>query len=178
MTTEKRLEIIRNKAKQDEITAEQKANDEELKREELKVQIRALKDRIQAILTCANECVKNGIKIPESDSTYLRAGTKYGYDYEFMTDGIYHGTGLWSLGKSGGKHVYKDFKFLGIMNVGANGPWDFITDGVDVMALGNSDNKRTEHTMTIPNIEDMEKFLRQFPEFEAAFYNWIDSLKD
>ena len=168
MTTEERLKIIRNKAERNVIEAEQEANAVELKREELKSQIKNLYSRIQSLLICANECVKNGIKIPKSDSTYSRAGEEYGYDHEFIAEGFYHGTGLIK------RNHDNEFNWLGIKNGGANGPWDFITNGIDIKSIGNADyNKGTQDK---PRISDMEKFLKQFPVFEEAFYNWIDSM--
>ena len=168
MTTEERLEIIRNKAERNVIEAEEKANAEELKREELKSQIKNLYSRIQSLLICANECVKNGIKIPKSDSTYSRAGEKYGYDHEFIAEGFYHGTGLVRERDS------KTFRYLGINNGGACGPWDFRTDGDIIINVGGENYNRDQ--IKEPQNKDMEKFLKQFPIFEEAFYKWIDSM--
>lgn len=172
-TLEERMEAIRNKAKKDADDATAKLNAEDAKRKELISQINSLSDRIKAILTLANECVRMNVKIPQRhpmDMNYETAKV-YGYLAEFIAEGIYHHTGLirsCSCG-SGSKEKYE---WIGIDNGGACGRFDFHTNGDQVFAIHEEERFHAE-----PRICDMEKFLREFPVFEAAFYNWIDSLQ-
>ena len=166
-----RIDIIKNRAKKN-IEEEQTARDAENRRiQALADRIRDMSDRINAIIRLANTCIENGIKIPESEMFSMRedAGKEYGYPYEFIAEGIRHHTGLirtWPEYKKG------TYEYIGINNGGACGCYDFWTDGDNVWAVheNNHKDKRT------PRIKDMEKFLEEFPVFEKAFLNFIDSL--
>lgn len=164
MTTEERIALIRDRARRD---SEEKAEQErrkELEKESLKLEILSLKERISAIITLANECKNNGVKIPESKcGTYkLDAAIQYGYDAEFIAEGIRHHVGLINT---------SPFRWLGIDNGGACGPYDFRTNGCEVFSI-----HETEHFWAEPRTCDMKQFLVEFPVFEKAFYNWIDTM--
>ena len=170
MTTEERIAIIRNKAKRDEEEYIEAISAEERQRNELIAQVNNLNKRIEALITLANECVNNGIGIPERDHDFGSYDTakKYGYDAEFIAEGIRHHTGFirtWPWYKTG------NFVWVGIENGGACGCYDFYTNGDEVFSIHEEN-----HSKEKPRIRDMQKFLKEFPVFEKAFYNWIDSL--
>ena len=165
MTIEERMEIIRNKAKKDEKEKMNKIYAEDAKRNELVSKIKDVGDRISSLLVLANECKANGIKIP-TDAYYTmryNSAKEFGYDAEFIAEGIRHHVGFINGGK---------YKWVGIENGGICGKYDFYTDGFEVFSIHEDTKAKAE-----PRICDMEKFLKEFPIFENAFYNWIDSLQ-
>lgn len=172
MKVEERIAIIQNKAKQD---AEEKLiarNKEEERRVELITQVQALSDRIETVITLANVCVKNGVEIPKDSSWSQKydSGKPYGYSHEFIAEGITHHTGLIRTWGESQKGLYK---YIGIENGGWCGVYDFWTDGYEVCAVrgNNREDKK------LPRIRDMVDFLNEFPQFERAFLNWVDSMK-
>lgn len=165
MTIEERMEIIRNKAKKNKEEEANKLSAEDAKRNKLILQIKNLHDRINSLLILANECDTNGINIPQDGYYYRRynSAKEFGYDAEFIAEGIRHHVGFINGGK---------YEWVGIKNGGACGVYDFYTNGSDVFSIHQSTRAKAE-----PRIRDMEKFLEEFPVFEKAFYNWIDSLQ-
>ena len=157
MTTEERMEIIKNKAKQIANAEKSAAAKEAMEHEELTVRIRELFDRIQDILALANACDTNKIKMPKD-------GRRYGYEYSFVAEGLHHRTGL--------IRCDGEYKYVGIENGGACGEFDFRTDGNQCYAVHESNQgiKRKAR------IYDMQKFLEDFPVFEEAFLKWIDNM--
>ena len=144
---------------------EQKAKDEadatERHRAELALAIRGLKDRIQKLIETANACIENGIPITRthhySDSDKWEKG-------EFFTNAISHKVGFVKktvLGK-----VLNEVEYMGIDGGGANGEHYLRTNGECVVCT----------TGKLPEIYQMDKFLKDFDKFEAAFYSYIDKL--
>ena len=180
MTVEERMAIIKNKAEQDKNEAQAKADAEERERFELEEQIRDLLNRIRDLCQLANACIENGIKIPTNSqfSSEYNSGEKWGYPYEFIAEGIRHHVGFFTPKREwrNGEQVFTEpFRYIGIKNGGACGVWDFRTDGVTVESINNTDYDRGKTTK--PRIQDMKKFLKEFPLFEQGFLNWIDSLQ-
>lgn len=167
MNTEDRIAIIKNKAIKNDREKQEAANAEETRRNELINIVKGMKKRIETILLLANTCIENKIKIPEKRiSMDYDAGKEWGYPYEFIADGIRHHVGLIRIYESG---VYK---YIGINNGGACGSYDFWTNGTVVQAV-HEDNR---NNIKAPRIRDLEQFIKEFPEFEAGFLKWIDSL--
>lgn len=172
MTLEERMEIIKNKAKNDaEIEkAKRKKMDEELGATYLSIE--DLSGRITDIILLANECINNGIEFPSQTN-------KYGYGHgsiNFFADGINHHVGFMDSKKGWykkGDIPYRKIKFLGIEQGGACGKYDFYTNGVDTFSKHEDTGDHSE-----AKLEHMKWFLREFPVFESAFYKWIDSLAD
>lgn len=166
MTLEDRLANIKNRAmsdKQAELDAKAK---EEAEREALIDKIVSYSERINTILMLANACIQNGVEIPERHPMYDRkyaSAEKYGYSHEFIAEGICHHTGLIS--------TCKHYEYIGIINGGACGMYDFYTDGDTVFAMHERDKTRVR-----PRIDDMRQFLEEFPVFEKAFLKFIDTL--
>ena len=102
----------------------------------------------------AKECKRNNVQIP--------AANEYGYDAEFYAEGIYHHVGF-----------EETLRYLKIDNGGFCGPIDFYTNGEDIFGQHEETGNIVQATA-----EDMRKFLKEFPVFEAAFYKWIESLQE
>lgn len=164
MTKEDRLAIIRGKAEKDKQAQLDAKKAEDALRELLVKQIDDLTERIETVLVLANECLKNGVKIPEGKFSKYDSGKQYGYPYEFIAEGIYHHTGIIKCGDK--------FTHLGINNGGACGCYDFWTNGISTFSV--HENRRND--IQPPRIKDMEKFLEEFDIFEKGFLNFIDSL--
>lgn len=168
MTTEERMELIKNKARHDAEALMLAANNEAKARELLCEQIRDMSDRIRDIISLANACEDNGVTIPR-DIDRKDSGKPYGYEYEFIAEGIWHHTGLiktWGEGSKG------EYRYLGINNGGACGVYDFWTDGVQSFSV-HEDNRSIRREA---RIVDLRQFIREFPNFEKGFLNWVDSL--
>ena len=161
MTTEERLEIIKNKAKQiadkEKIAAQKEAEEHQV----LVDEIRMYFEQIQNIITLANACDVNGIKMPKD-------GKRYGYEYSFVAEGIYHHVGLIRPNATD-----REYRYIGIENGGACGKYDFWTDGNRCYAV-HEDNRTIKREA---RIYDMKKFLEEFPQFEKAFLAWIDNME-
>lgn len=160
MTTEERLEIIKNKAKQIADAKKTAAQKEAEEHQVLVDKVRMYFEQIQNILTLANACDANGIKMPKD-------GKRYGYECPFVAEGIYHCVGLIRPMSDG------EYRYIGIQNGGACGKYDFWTDGNRCYAV-HEDNRTIKREA---RIQDMKQFLEEFPKFEKAFLAWIDNME-
>lgn len=158
MTTEERLEIIKNKAKQIADAKKTAAQKEAEEHQVLVDEVRMYSEQIQNILTLANACDANGIKMPKD-------GKRYGYEHSFRAEGFYHHVGL--------IYTEGEYKYIGIENGGACGKYDFWTDGNRCYAV-HEDNQTIKREARIC---DMQQFLEEFPQFEKAFLTWIDNME-
>lgn len=176
MTIEERMVRLENKVRRDEDEKARREKEARIEQILLKEQIGLLEGRIKEILALANKCIELGIEIPESEpfSHKRYAGKAYGYDADFVADGIWHHVGFY---RTWGCSYKRPYAYLAILNGGACGPWDFVTDGMQILAVSNRDYyDDDDHETGQPRTEDMKKFLREFPVFESAFLKWIDSL--
>lgn len=131
--------------------------------EKLKSQIRKLQPRIETLLETANEAILCGIELYRSSSSK---------EFNFISDGITHKVGLYPGSRAICEYrSIKDFKFMGIINGGACGSVNFMTDGNVIVGSADKSNSIVD-----PRVEDMEKFLREFDTFEQDFYSYIDKL--
>ena len=163
MELKDRIAIIKNRAEQDNTAKIEKEKRINLRREELLNKIFSLEERIHDLITLANECAKNGIKLPINTGKY---GYGTGYrDHNFYADGINHHVGFMGHGKG-------LCDYIGIYNGGFCGVWDFYTNGEEVF-LKHETNGVIRYDV---EINHLEKFLSDFDIFESAFYKWIDSL--
>ena len=164
MTLEERMNIIKNKAERDkekELKAEKQKQDELINAIQ---QIQVLKNRIDDLLTLVNQCKECGIKLPNLIETQ-----RYGYGdgrYGFFADRFTHHVGF--------INNKKQIKYIGIDNGGACGLYDFCTNGDEIFLKHEGDG--TISTIKPVKIYYIKEFLREFDQFEAAFYQWIDSL--
>lgn len=167
MTLEERLALIEKMAVKDrEKEAEDQEKLEAATKEELR-KVEALTPRINALIVVANKCIEEGVKFPSSSEI-----TKYGYgngynSYDFHSDSIHHHVGFMDF------HRQKRIEYLGIVEGGFCGVWDFYTNGKSTFLKHEKDGfvKKAE-------FKYLRDFLKEFDQFEEAFYKWIDSLAD
>ena len=65
MTTEERLERIKNKAMRDAMAKRRALDAEAAERNGLIEEMRNMSERIEAVITLANACLNNGVEIPQ-----------------------------------------------------------------------------------------------------------------
>jgi len=164
---QERMAKIKAKAVANE---DKKRNEEEEKQRQYIVareSIIELSPRICNLLDLANACLENKI-VP-----YKRAGSNIvgGSRNFFEADGIFH-----HLGFDRGIATMGKVRQLMIINGGWNGNIDLRVGG-DGVAQGylNSDNVSGSRYVR-PRTEDMQKFLKEFDNFEKEFLSFIDSL--
>lgn len=140
------------KAEQERITAEHH-------RQSLLDQVWAMKPDIDNLIKVAETARKAGIPLQVSfdrfDSSYERG--------DFFTDAMTHKVGF----------VPTSFNNKAIIGVGFEGggycgQYDFFTNGV-VIYDRNRDNGFSREV----SAEHLEKFIKEFPKFERAFYEYI-----
>ena len=147
------------------VRQEQKAKDDadatERHRAELALGIRSLKDRIQKLIDTANACIENGIPITRkmhySDNDKWECG-------EFIANSISHKVGF--VRKKAQRGLLEEIESMGINGGGANGEHYLRTNGEYVICLSGN----------LPEIYQMEQFLKNFDAFETAFYAYIDKI--
>lgn len=140
--------------------AEQERIAAERKRQRLLDQIRVMNPDIDNLVKVAETAREAGIPLQVSlgcfDSSYEMG--------DFFTDAITHKIGF----------VPTSFNNKAIIGVGFEGggycgQYDFFTDGVAIYDR-NRDNGFSREAST----EHLEKFIEKFPEFERAFYDYIE----
>lgn len=173
MTPQERIAMMDRTIAVEKSNAEiERIRKEEL-REKLREQILSMGDRIKALIDVGNSCAQKGMMPEKKMLSDQRVKDT------FCTDGIHHEVGFWHEG-----YWYNPtytIRYVGFENGGANGVYDFYTDGIDVFEQHEDakckdwnerhcyDVKRRE-----PTIEHMQKFLRNFDAFEEMFYAWFD----
>lgn len=140
--------------------AEQERIAAEHHRQSLLDQIRVMKPDIDNLVKVAETAREAGIplrvKFPDTNFTYENG--------DFFTDAITHKIGfITSSLISGG------IAAVGFEGGGYCGNYDFITNG-SVIYDRNRDNGHDREAST----EHLEKFIEKFPEFERAFYDYIE----
>lgn len=176
MTKEERMAKIQTKAANDKKAEEEKRNAAKREYERLAAEIAGLYDRVNDILDVVNACIANGVTVPFHKE--YGGNERYGENAKsgFFADGIIHNVGFdrrQCCGES------KKILRLSIENGGANGPYNFFVDGEDFYwRHEDREVRRREEICREPKSwkYDMEKFIKEFPLFEAAFYSWVDSL--
>lgn len=174
MTLEERLAIIEKKAATDKMKDIEKKTDLQIKTQKALSKVENLKTRISDIITLANKCIDEGIDFPKgTDMAEFGYGTNKS-SYNFLADGITHHVGFMDCHKGywreGEKH-YNTIKYLGIVEGGCCGVWDFYTNGTETFLKNEKDK-----TIKEAELKYLNNFLNEFDIFEKAFYKWIDSL--
>ena len=126
--------------------------------------IQALKPRIDEIIEVGNACQKHNI--PMHGKAW---GGHEGYDtHQFYTNSWSH-----LVGFVGNPHfrTQPTITMLGINGGGANGKYDFRTDGMNVYEEHEDTKERI-----LPTVYHMKKFLDKFDEFEREFYAYVDEV--
>lgn len=166
------MSIIHNKAKRDKEAAMTEEEKRQAEWEKAYNEVSKLSDRIADILAIANECKRNGIKIPER-STYdheYATAKKYGYDAEFICEGIRHHVGLHDRSRG------DKYDCLAILNGGICGNINLKVTDEDIWGVYEDGDMRGQRTQA--RLQDMLQFVREFPVFEEAFYKWLNSLEE
>lgn len=173
VSTIERLNRLDKHVENEKARAEEEEQNRIIILNDLALKIKDLKPRIENLIVLHDRCMELGIKIPQ-DIWGKDSAKPYGYDAEFIAEGIYHHVGFFE-DKDG-------ITRLGIKNGGANGYYDLVVEQFGtVFGRCNLDYKE-KHNVDITNKDykwseyDMRKFLREFPVFEKAFLAWIDTL--
>ena len=150
-----RIDNIAKFAQQRDIKKMEKETQKQLRIERYKAEIRALKPRIDELLTVGNACVQHNIPI-DAMSGY------YGYDnHQFVSEGIRHLVGFIRERDQNTRAVLP-FTKVGKIGGGAC-DWNLKTDGENIIVDGD-----IEYVL--------KAFLDKFDEFETEFYKYVDKV--
>lgn len=139
--------------------AEQERIAAEHHRQSLLDQIQVMKPDIDNLVKVAKAAQEAGIP--------LRSGYMIDHTYEngdFFTDAMTHKVGFVPT-----SFINKAIIGIGFEGGGCCGQYDFFTNG-SVICDKNRDNGHDREAST----EHLEKFIEKFPEFEKAFYDYIE----
>ena len=124
-------------------------------------QIQVMKPDIDNLIKVANAAREAGIpiqvKFPNTNFTYENG--------DFMADAMTHKIGFIPSSLTSERIIG-----IGFEGGGYCGNYDFFTDGQAILDR-NRDNGCDKPAST----EHLEKFIEKFPEFEKAFYDYIES---
>lgn len=177
---EKRIAAITGKGASLDDAKAKKEQEEKEETERLICDIQAMRDRIAELIEVGNHILQNGL-FPQERDVGLRGFRakleKYGYNGTFHASGIAHHVGFMVKWNHMGVRKDQTIRYIGIENGGANGKWDFYTDGTEVFHMHewDYDHQYENRPKKTPSIYDLEKFIREFPKFESAVYAWIDN---
>lgn len=124
-------------------------------------QIQALKPRIDELLAVGNACLESGIPMDGSD----QYGNEGYNTHQFFTNSWSHLVGFVGNGPNNAGGI----EYLGINAGGACGKWNFRTNGVDIFEQSGTEVQG-------PQIGHMKRFVKEFDEFESAFYAYVDKM--
>ena len=143
--------------------AEQERIAAEHHRQSLLDRIRVMKPDIDNLVKVAKAAQEAGIP--------LKVGYMANHTYEngdFFTDAMTHKVGFVQASITS-----KEIIGVGFEAGGCCGVYDFFTDGVAIY-----DKKRDNGHDREASTEHLEKFIKKFPEFERAFYDYIGQKTD
>lgn len=160
MVSEKREQTIKQKAISIQKEKAEMQDKEQKEYEEALAYCKLLSNRIKEIIDTANCVIKNGIKLPTA-----KTFKKHGYNSSPFADAFYHTVGFMGRGNM------TPISYIGFINGGCCGCWDFYTNGKKFLLVHEKDNTQQRKADKC----SLEKFSREFPQFEEAFYDWIDS---
>lgn len=156
------LNKIENYKNQTAEKAEQERVAAEHHRQSLLDQIRVMKPDIDNLVKVAETAREAGIPLLVScdcfNPSYERG--------DFFTDAMTHKVGFVPTSFNN-----KTIIGVGFEGGGCCGQYDFFTDGVAIYDR-NRDNGFSREAST----EHLEKFIEKFPEFERAFYDYIEKV--
>ena len=139
--------------------AEQERVAAEHHRQSLLDRIRVMKPDIDNLIKIAKAAQEAGIP--------LKVGYMANHTYEngdFFTDAMTHKVGFVQASITS-----KEIIGVGFEAGGCCGVYDFFTDGVAIYDKNRSNGHDRE-----ASTEHLEKFIEKFPEFEKAFYDYIE----
>lgn len=143
--------------------AEQERIAAEHHRQSLLDRIRVMKPDIDNLVKVAKAAQEAGIP--------LKVGYMVDHTYEngdFFTDAMTHKVGFVQASITS-----KEIIGVGFETGGCCGIYDFFTDGVAIYDKNRSNGHDRE-----ASTEHLEKFIKEFPEFERAFYDYIEQKTD
>ena len=143
------------KAEQERIAAERH-------RQRLLDQIRVMKPDIDNLITVAETAREAGIPI-KVDFDRFNPSYERG---DFFADAMTHKVGFIPLSITN-----QAISGVGFQGGGCCGQYDFFTDGSAIYDK-NRDNGHDREAST----EHLEKFIKEFPKFEKAFYDYIEKV--
>ena len=124
-------------------------------------QIQVMKPDIDNLIKVANAAREAGIpiqvKFPNTNFTYENG--------DFMADAMTHKIGFIPSSLTSERIIG-----IGFEGGGYCGNYDFFTDGQAIL-----DRNRDNGCDNPASTEHLEKFIEKFPEFEKAFYDYIES---
>lgn len=157
MNTQERLNNIDSFAEKKEAEKMTKTENESLEIKRLVDEIKELQPRINDLLIVGNACLFN--KIPLKGTGF---GCQQGYDtHQFITNGWSHLLGF--VDKSIAPQKLP-FMYLGIQGGGFY-TYDLETDGYIVYVSGRDRRDK---------IHVLNRFIKEFDEFEKEFYAYVD----
>lgn len=141
--------------------------------DDIRGSIYSLRYRIDKILETANACIQYDIPIWK-DTMNIHVEAKYENGC-FETDGIYHQLGLINIHNKHGDPKPEKYEWIGYQMGGACGCYDFWTNGRECYDV--NENNRDDKNI-YPALKHMEKFERDFENFEKKFFAYIDSVTE
>ena len=164
MTTSERIAMINAKRTSINNAEAEKKNAQELLRSQLIAEVLSMRERIESVIAVGN-ALKEARLLQKNGWSEDKRLRPYGYEHEVIADGVTHHVGLWDYGPSNA-----EIRYVGIAMGGYCGNYDFVTDGVSVVS-----RYRTQGHITQPvPVAHLQQFLKEFPEYEKAFYAWVD----
>ena len=142
--------------------AEQERIAAEHHRQSLLDQIRVMKPDIDNLIKVAETAREAGIPLQVSSFCFNPSYERG----DFFTDAMTHKVGFVPTSFNN-----KSIIGVGFEGGGCCGQYDFFTNG-SVICDKNRDNGHDREAST----EHLEKFIEKFPEFEKAFYNYIEKV--
>lgn len=143
------------KAEQERVTAEHH-------RTQLLDRIQVMKPDIDNLIKVANAAREAGIsiqvKFPDTNFTYENG--------DFMADAMTH-----KIGFIPNSRINEQIIGVGFEGGGYCGQYDFFTDGSAIFDKNRNNGHNRE-----ASTEHLEKFIEKFPEFERAFYDYIEKV--
>lgn len=154
------LNKIEDYKKQTAERAEQERVATEHHRQSLLDKIRVMEPDITHLVQVANAAreaeIPIQVKFPDTNFTYENG--------DFMADAMTH-----KIGFIPNSRINEQIIGVGFEGGGYCGQYDFYTDGQAIFDK-NRDNGHDREAST----EHLEKFIKEFPEFEKAFYDYIE----
>lgn len=180
MTFEERMNHIASIPNSRRVAEEEETEKLRRSAEKYTLMIMQKRERIKNLIALFNQCVNCGIAKKEFEKAF-RYGYTDNYEIGFCADGFYHYIGF--MDNRYDMENLHNTEYIGIYNGGANGVYDFYTDGYYCF-MKHEDSKikgiymrgDLNNTCRESYIWNARKFLRDFDSFEKAFYSFIDSL--
>lgn len=171
MTTQERLEIIKQRKQKNDDAENNAIRERDEKLAKLRSDIKALAPRINDMLIVANELFANGISLGKLIKNYPWFDKE-----EFVAEGIHHRLGFIVVHNGGYKYAPKE---IGIYGGGCCGHDFYVDHNGDIVECGIlhfGTNKCCEYDPVWDFIHKAKQFIDSFDDFEKRFYDYVDTL--